>query len=268
MLSLEVEKLLIDEEWSAISVLTDTIVSKIKIGCSGFLYKDWRGNFYPENLSQVNWFDYYAGYFDCIELNITFHRHLKKETFYKWYNETPEDFSMCLKGSRFITHVKKLKDVEMPTESFFNSAAPLKEKLKVVLWQLPSHIRYNYKSLEEFVRLIVPYKAKHAFEFRHESWITEKVVDLLHSENIALCMADCPGHLKDLPLTADFVYIRRHGRECTYSTSYTDEELEGDARRLMMYAEQDKQVYMFFNNDVSAYAPKNALTLLKMIQHG
>ena len=258
--------MLLNDEKSAISTLADINISKINIGCSGFLYKDWRGSFYPENLPQVNWFSYYVKYFDSIELNITFHRHLKKETFYKWYNETPKDFSMCLKGSRFITHVKKLKDVEMPVESFFNSASPLMEKLKVVLWQLPSHIRYNYKSLEEFVRLIVQYKARHAFEFRHESWITEKVVDLLHSENIALCMADCPDHLRELPLTADFVYIRRHGKDCSYATLYTDEEIEEDVGQIKIYAQQDKEVYFFYNNDVSAYATKNAQTMIKMIR--
>lgn len=240
--------------------------SRIKVGCSGFLYKDWKGNFYPEEISKKSWFKYYVQHFDSIELNITFHRLLKKETFHRWYRETPDDFSVCLKGSRFITHIRKLKDVDMPLESFFNVASPLMDKLKVVLWQLPNHVKCNYKSLEDFVRILSRYEVRHAFEFRHESWLSDKVVNLLQSENIALCMADCPEFIVDLPLTADFVYIRRHGKDCSYATSYTEEELLQDAVRLRSYVEQEKTAYIFFNNDVSAFAPHNALELLSLLQ--
>lgn len=238
----------------------------LKAGCSGFLYKDWRGAFYPQDLDRVSWFKYYQSFFDTVELSITFHRLLKKETFFRWYKETPDNFSMCLKGSRFITHIKKLKDVELPLDTFFNSASTLQHKLKVVLWQLPPHIKYNYKSFELFVQLLTAYKVRHAFEFRHESWITEKVVKLLHSENMAFCMADCPEHLIDLPVTADFVYMRRHGKTCSYDTLYTEEEITEDFNRIKSYIEQNKTVYIFFNNDAQGFAPKNAVQLIDMFK--
>lgn len=239
---------------------------KYRIGCSGFMYDEWKGVFYPEGLPQKNWLSFYVRKLDTVELNVTFYRLLKKEAFERWHRETPEGFSFSLKGSRFITHIKKLKDAELPLSTFFNTTQALMEKLKVVLWQLPPTLKANLKTLEEFIEAIKLYPVRHTFEFRHQGWINNKVFKLLSKENIALCMADWPPFIDDLPLTADFVYLRRHGEGGSYSTCYTKEQLERDAKRIKAYLRQGKDVYMYFNNDAFGYAPKNAMELKAILE--
>lgn len=240
---------------------------KFRIGCSGFLYDSWRGPFYPEDLPHKKWLTFYMGKFKTVELNVTFYRLLKKEAFERWYKETPPDFTFCLKGSRFISHVKKLKDVELPLSTFFNATAPLLEKLEVVLWQLPPNLKLNMKNLEDFVEALKQFPVRHVFEFRHKSWLTKKVFSLLSASNIGVCMADWPEFIDDLPLTADFVYIRRHGERGSYATNYTPEQLKKDARKIKEYLKLGKDVYYYFNNDAFAYAPKNASELKTILEH-
>ena len=239
---------------------------KYRIGCSGFLYESWKGAFYPEGLPHKKWLSFYMGKFNTVELNVTFYRLLKKEAFERWYKETPPEFSFCLKGSRFITHVKKLKDVELPLATFFNATAPLLEKLDVVLWQLPPNLKLNMKNLEEFVENLKRYNVRHVFEFRHKSWLSKKVFKLLSTANIAVCIADWPAFIEDPPITADFVYIRRHGEGGNYSTNYSSEQLKKDAKMIKDYLKLGKDVYYYFNNDAFAYAPKNAIELKMRVE--
>ena len=239
---------------------------KYRIGCSGFLYESWKGAFYPEDLPHKKWLSFYQEKFNTVELNVTFYRLLKKEAFERWYKETPPDFTFCLKGSRFISHVKKLKDVELPLSTFFNVTAPLMEKLDVILWQLPPNLKLNIKNLEDFIENLKQYPVRHVFEFRHKSWLSKKVSKLLSAANIAVCMADWPDFIDDLPVTADFVYLRRHGEGGNYSTNYTPEQLKHDAKRIKEYLKQGKDVYFYFNNDAFAYAPKNAIELRTILE--
>ncbi|UCH80987.1 MAG: DUF72 domain-containing protein [Nitrospiraceae bacterium] len=239
---------------------------KYRIGCSGFLYESWKGAFYPEDLPHKKWLSFYQEKFNSVELNVTFYRLLKKEAFERWYKETPPDFTFCLKGSRFISHVKKLKDVELPLSTFFNVTAPLMEKLDVILWQLPPNLRLNIKNLEDFVEILKTYPVRHVFEFRHKSWLSKRVCKLLSSANIAICMADWPEFINEVPITADFVYIRRHGEGGNYSTNYTPEQLKHDAKQIKEYLKQGKDVYYYFNNDAFAYAPKNAIELRTILE--
>jgi len=240
---------------------------KYRIGCSGFLYDSWKGAFYPEDLPHRRWLSFYMEKFNTVELNVTFYRLLKKEAFERWYKETSPDFNFCLKGSRFITHVKKLKDVELPLSTFFNATAPLLEKLGVILWQLPPNLKLNMKNLEDFIENLKRYPVRHAFEFRHKSWLTKKVMGLLSASNIALCMADWPDFINELPITANFVYIRRHGEGGNYATNYSTEQLKIDAKKIKEYLKQGKDVYYYFNNDAFAYAPKNALELNGILEN-
>lgn len=240
---------------------------KYRIGCSGFLYDSWRGPFYPDNLPHKKWLSFYIEKFNTVELNVTFYRLLKKEAFERWYKETQPDFTFCLKGSRFISHVKKLKDVELPLSTFFNATAPLLEKLEVVLWQLPPNLKLNMKNLEDFIENLKAYPVRHVFEFRHKSWLTKRVFNLLSASNIALCMADWPDFIDELPLTADFVYIRRHGERGSYATNYSTEQLKTDAKRIKDYLKLGKDVYFYFNNDSFAYAPKNAIELKTILEN-
>lgn len=222
--------------------------------------------FYPEDLPHRRWLSFYMEKFNTVELNVTFYRLLKKEAFERWYKETTPDFIFCLKGSRFITHVKKLKDVELPLSTFFNATAPLLEKLGVILWQLPPNLKLNLKNLEDFIENLKRYPVRHAFEFRHKSWLTKKVINLLSASNIAICMADWPDFINELPVTADFVYIRRHGEGGNYATHYTTEQLKNDAKRIKEYLKQGKDVYYYFNNDAFAHAPKNGLELKAILE--
>ena len=242
-----------------------TDMQKCKIGCSGFMYDAWKDNFYPEELPQKNWLSFYGEKFDALELNVTFYRLLKKEAFERWYKETSPGFSFSLKGSRFITHVKKLKDVELPLSTFFNATAPLMEKLEVVLWQLPPNLKANLKVLKEFIEALKPYPMRYAFEFRHKSWMNSKVFKLLSIYNIAVCMADWPPFIEEVPLTADFIYIRRHGKGGNYSTPYATEQLKKDAKKIKAFMKEGKDVYIFFNNDAFGYAPQNAKELREII---
>jgi len=241
-------------------------MKRYRIGCSGFLYDSWRGGFYPEDLPHREWLSFYAKRFNTVELNVTFYRLLKKEAFERWYHETPPDFAFSLKGSRFITHIKKLKDVELPLSTFFNITGPLQEKLEVVLWQLSPTLRLNLRSFERFIKFLEPYPVRHAFEFRHKSWICKSVISLLSDNNMAACMADWPDFIDELPLTADFVYMRRHGEEGNYSTDYTTEQLKRDANRIKEYLKAGKDVYIYFNNDAFGYAPKNAKELCEILE--
>lgn len=239
---------------------------KYRIGCSGFLYDSWRGGFYPEDLPHKEWLNFYAAKINSVELNVTFYRLLKKEAFDKWYRETPPDFSFVLKGSRFVTHIKKLKDVEMPLSTFFNITTPLSEKLEVVLWQLPPNLKVNLRSLEDFIEALRQYPARHVFEFKNKNWLNKKVLKILLSANIAVCMSDWPDFPDEVPVTADFVYLHRLGEEGKYASSYTTEQLQKDAKMIKEYLKQGKDVYIYFNNDAFGYAPKNAMELKVILE--
>jgi uncharacterized protein YecE (DUF72 family) len=240
------------------------ILADLRIGCSGFLYDHWRKNFYPEDLPKNYWLDFYSKHFSTVELNVTFYKLPDRETFSKWYSSTPDDFIFSLKGSRFVTHVKKLKDCEEPVEAFFSRATLLKEKLGVILWQFPPTLPLDLERLKNFLELLGSYGMKNTLEFRNGSWINKKVVDLLTKKNVALCMADWPDFLDKLPITADFVYMRRHGEQGSYSTSYSKEFLSKDAKRIRSYLRQKKDVFVYFNNDAFGYAPQNASELIAL----
>ncbi len=239
---------------------------ELKIGCSGFNYGGWKGNFYPPDLPQKKWLDFYCKIFNTVELNVTFYRLPLASTFSKWHNETPSDFVFSIKGSRFITHIKRLLEPQEPLEIFFERALNLKEKLRVVLWQFSPSFKINIERLKFFLKLLKKYPVKNTLEFRHESWITEEVIDLCRKHNISLCTADWPEFIDELPVTSDFVYIRRHGKGGSYATCYSKAELKKDAKRIRNYLKNDKDVFIYFNNDAFGYAPKNAKELMEMLK--
>lgn len=238
----------------------------LRIGCSGFLYDHWRKNFYPEDLPKNYWLDFYSKHFSTVELNVTFYKLPDRETFIKWYSSTPDGFVFSLKGSRFVTHIKKLKDCEEPVETFFSRATLLKEKLGVILWQFPPKLTVDFERLKTFLELLSSFEMKNTLEFRNKTWLNKKVIDLLTKKNVALCMADWPDFLDKLPLTADFVYIRRHGQQGSYATSYSKEFLIKDAKQIKSYLREKKDVFVYFNNDAFGYAPQNASELITLMQ--
>ncbi len=238
---------------------------EIRIGCSGFSYKHWKDVFYPHGLPERKWLQYYSSVFSSIELNVTFYHLPTEAAFNAWYRDTPSGFQFAVKGSRYITHVKRLVDPAEAVEKFFQGASLLKEKLQVVLWQFPPAYKLNLERFSSFLIFLQGYQFRHAFEFRNESWIVPGVIDLCRKHNAALCMADSPDYLDKLPVTSDFVYIRRHGHGAKYAGRYSTEQLAGDAARIARYREQGKDVFIYFNNDAYGYATMNALELLEML---
>ncbi len=241
-------------------------MARVLVGCSGFSYKDWKGTFYPAELPGRRWLSHYSGIFPTVELNVTFYRLPRTETFAKWYGETPEGFSFALKGSRLITHLKRLKDVEGLVDEFFARAFTLKEKLTAVLWQFPSSFSIESGRLERFLVHLDRYPVWNALEFRNSSWVTEGVAATCRARGVAMCMADWPDFLKELPVTAGFVYLRRHGEEGNYASSYSTAVLEEDARRIKSYLNDGTDVFIYFNNDARGYAPNNARELLSLLK--
>ena len=241
-------------------------MSCVKIGCSGFLYDHWKGTFYLHELSKRQWMEHYCKKFQTVELNVTFYRLPEKETFSRWYSESPANFVFSLKGSRFITHVKKLKSPVEPLDVFFSRANALREKLGVILWQFPPDFKADPEKLKEFLEALSQYKVRNTFEFRDKSWINKKIVSLLEKNNMGMCMADWPEFLCDLPVTSDFVYMRRHGVDGKYISCYNTEQLKTDAKFINRFLKQGKDVFIYFNNDAHGHAPKNAKELRDILK--
>ncbi|KAF0216250.1 MAG: hypothetical protein FD174_3704 [Geobacteraceae bacterium] len=242
------------------------LMADMEIGCSGFDYPHWRGGFYPEGVPRSKWLEYYRTIFSSVELNVTFYRLPKPETFDKWYGETPSGFVFSLKGSRFITHLKRLRDPAEPLDRFFDAALHLGEKLKVVLWQFPPQFAANLERLSTFLELLARYPVRNTLEFRNASWLAADVVDLCREHNVGLCMADWPEFIDEPPVTADFVYIRRHGHGGDYAGCYSRDELGRDARRIRGYLGEGRDVFIYFNNDAYGFAPQNARELMGMLK--
>ena len=230
------------------------------IGTSGWVYRHWREVFYPAKLAQSKWLEFYTRHFPTVEINNSFYRLPTEKAFSNWRQTSPEGFIYAVKVSRFITHIKRLRDVEEPIQTFLSRARLLKEKLGPLLYQLPPNMHRNDERLNSFLSLL-PGELRHVLEFRHESWLDEGVFDILRQHNVGLCVFDMPGLSCPLLATADFAYIRFHGSSGLYYSCYTDEELEDWAKRISELAKSLDAVYIYFNNDAEGYAIQNAQLL-------
>lgn len=297
-------------------------MGEIFIGTSGWQYPHWRGVFYPEDLPQKEWLLYYAKYFDTVEVNATFYHQMRKETFKKWRETVGDDFVFSIKGSRFITHIKRLKDCQEELKRFFeaakavtfsarpresnqreggpsfvagdsrasgagaalgNSLASLgqfpfpsdalgqnqhgdftKGSKNVILWQLPPGMKADLERLKKFLE-ILPNEWRQAFEFRDKSWLNEKIYELLKDYNCALVIQDSPYWPTAEVVTADFVYLRFHGRQSLYASCYSDSELDFLSKKMKQWLKKGLDVYGYFNNDAQGYAIDNARTLKKFV---
>ncbi len=239
------------------------------IGCSGFVYRHWRGVFYPEELSQYRWLEYYAEKFDTVELNVTFYRLPNPSSFKSWKKRTPDDFIFVIKGSKLITHQKMLKDVESAVDELIERASLLEAKLGPILWQLkPSH-KIDLEVLKDFTALLKEKypNLRHAFEFRNKTWFEPEVYKILKKANMTFCHADWPTNLPQPSDDFPYIYIRRHGPEGqAYRGCYSEKQLKDLAKKIKKWLNQGKDVYVYFNNDIEGYAPQNALQLKKLIE--
>lgn len=241
------------------------------IGTSGWQYRHWGdGVFYPKELKQKQWFDYYCQYFDTVEINNTFYHLPGREVFENWRKKSPDNFLFVIKASRFITHLKKLNNPQESTQKFLQHAAGLGEKLGVVLFQLPPFWNLNLERLQKFVKYLRTQKIipdlKVAIELRNPTWNQSVVFEILKSANIALCFADWPDLKIEGPVTADFVYIRRHGSTSLYSSNYSMEQIQQDAEQIKKWLVKGIDSYVFYNNDAYGWALKNALSLKNIIE--
>jgi len=237
---------------------------KLYIGTSGYAYKHWEnGVFYPEGQRQKERLEYYCKYMNSVELNVTFYRLPSPAAFKGWHSRTPEGFRFAIKGSRYITHIKRLKEPRKSLELFFSRTKALREKLSVVLWQLPPNFKPNIERLKQFVdklEKIAP--CRQVFEFRHSGWFCKGVYAILKKHNMALCRADWPEYSNSAPDTANFIYIRRHGQAGNlYGGCYSREQLQKDIDYIR---EKKKDSYVYFNNDAEGWAIKNAISLREM----
>ena len=237
---------------------------KYYIGCSGWHYDHWRALYYPEGLPKSKWLQFYVKEFSTVELNNSFYHLPSEKAFVTWRESTPDNFLFAVKVSRFITHIKRLRNLDSAVENFLSRACLLQDKLGPLLYQLPPNMKRNDEVLENFLSLL-PQKYQHAFEFRHDSWIDDSVFHILQQYHVGLCVFDMPGFTCPLVATTDFAYIRFHGSHSLYSSCYSDEELSQWAQKIIQLDEKAKAVYIYFNNDAEAFAIRNALTLAKFI---
>ena len=268
---------------------------RLFVGISGWTYKPWRGVFYPEGLAHRRELEYASRRMSSIEINGSFYSLQTPASYRRWHDETPPGFVLAVKGSRFITHMQKLKDPEVALANFFASGVlRLGEKLGPILWQFPPMFRFDAERLAGFfsqlprntdaalslarhrdhrlkgrARLAVDARRKlrHAVEIRHPSFLCTEFVALLREHDVGLVVADTAGKWPRMfDVTSDFVYVRLHGDVKIYTSGYTKRALAQWARRIRAWDRAGKDVYVYFDNDVKVRAPFDALALMKKLR--
>ncbi len=241
---------------------------KIFIGCSGWSYDHWVGKFYPTNLEKKKWLNYYAQHFKTVEVNMTFYRFPFPNLLKSWRTKTPPDFKFTFKGNRLITHVKKFENTEEFVQKFLMLLDLVEDKLACILWQLPPSLHFSAENralLDNFLSYFVLDKRNIIIEFRHKSWWNEETYKLLSEHNAGFCIVSSPSLPDDFVITSDIGYIRFHGASAWYRHDYSREELEDWAGQIKG-AKNCKAIYCYFNNDYEAYAPKNAMALINLLE--
>jgi uncharacterized protein YecE (DUF72 family) len=238
--------------------------ARITVGCSGWNYGHWRhGVFYPPRCAARNWLRFYAKHFGTVEVNMTFYRLPKAAVVARWIEETPSGFLFAVKVSRYITHVKRLRDVAPNLQILYERIAPLLESTKLgpLLWQLPPTFKRDDERLARALEQL-PREQRHAIEFRHESWFAPEVMTLLREHGVALVIGDRPEvhEFQTHELTAEFTFVRFHGGARGANGNYSHEELDEWAVRLRTWSRR-VEVFAYFNNDWEGYAIENALYL-------
>lgn len=236
----------------------------IWIGTSGYVYRHWRkGVFYPPALRARDELDYYAERFRTVELNSPFYRLPTAETFARWRDTTPDDFQFAVKASRFITHIKRLRDVGNELILFMERANELSSKLGPVLFQLPPNQQIELNRLADFLKLLST-DQRWVLEFRHPSWHTREVYQLLTNHGVALCIPVGGGLYPDRITTAPFTYIRMHrGQEP--AGGFTEDELRSWAGQVRALVKAEKDVYVYFNNDWEGFAIRDGVRFKELL---
>jgi uncharacterized protein YecE (DUF72 family) len=270
-------------------------VAATRIGISGWTYAPWRGVFYPAGLRQADELGYASQRFSTIEINGSFYSLMRPTSYAAWQRATPADFVFAVKGGRYITHFKRLRDARTALANFFASGLlALGDKLGPVLWQLPPQLRFDPDQLERFLELLpsdlreverlarehdqrlagralvdarsANRPVRHAFEVRHESFLDQRFTTLLRRYGVAVCVADAAGLYPLIEeVTADFVYVRLHGAERLYVSGYGPAELASWATKIRAWRRRKRDVFVYFDNDVKVRAPFDALNLARLL---
>ncbi|NIS37829.1 DUF72 domain-containing protein [Candidatus Saccharibacteria bacterium] len=236
----------------------------IHIGTSGWNYHHWKEVFYPTTVSAKDWLDFYTKRFQTVEINTSFYQLPAEKTFENWRKTSPQDFCFAVKASRYITHMKKLKDPQQSLEKFMSRVQILGDKMGPILFQLPPRWSYNPERLNAFLEAL-PSDYRYTFEFRDSSWWKEEIYDALSKYDVSFCIFHLAGELSPQTVTADFAYVRLHGPGDAYQGSYDQKTLSEWAKLFKKWAEQGKEIYCYFDNDQNGYAVKNASMLQEMI---
>jgi uncharacterized protein YecE (DUF72 family) len=235
-----------------------------RIGCSGWQYKHWKGVFYPAGGQTASWFEQYSQVFDTVEINNSFYRLPEPETFARWRDRAPADFIYAVKASRFLTHMKKLKDPEEPLDRLFSRLQELGPTLGPVLYQLPTGWKLDRNRLEHFLQ-VLPGGASHVIEFRDPSWYRDDVFSLLERHRVSLCLHDMHGSATGRVRVGRIVYVRLHGASGKYHGGYGPERLRRWADWLVAQL-AETPVFAYFNNDVGGHAPHDAIALRELAE--
>ena len=239
------------------------------IGTSGWSYSEWKGEFYPQKIKTAEWLNYYSKVFKCTEINTSFYHLPKQQTILNWINKVDSSFKFCPKLSRSITHIKRLKDIDEPLEQFFEVFEPAKQQLGPILIQLPPSLKFDHEIVNDFLKLLTKsYKGyKFALEARNASWISNEAFDLLTKYKIAWVISQSGvGFPYSETVTAKHIYVRFHGPEKLFDSSYDDTTLRAYAGKIKQWLKEKHDVWVFFNNTMNGHAIGNIETLQKMLK--
>jgi uncharacterized protein YecE (DUF72 family) len=239
----------------------------LRIGTSGWMYDAWKNGFYA-GISKRLWLSHISRRLNAVEIDATFYRQQKPETFEKWATQVPEDFRFAVRGHRYVSHNKKLLDVSSALHKVKEQSEGLGHKLGPILWQVPPFMRINVKRVRSFgeeLRDAWP-GARHVLEFRHESWFVPEIADTLSEFGVANCISDSGTWPRWDAVTADLVYVRLHGRPYTYSSQYDDRALASWAELARQWLSEGREVHFYFDNDSQGHAPFDAMRLTEMLQ--
>jgi uncharacterized protein YecE (DUF72 family) len=232
----------------------------IRIGCSGWSYKDWKGAFYPADIKDAERLAFYQTRFSTTEINASFYRTPQEAAVRNWAQRAPKGFVFAWKASRFITHNKKLKDCRESLDFILERMAPLGGE-GPILFQLPPNLHRDLDRLAEFIGWL-PKGRRATFEFRHDSWYEEAVFELLSAHDLALCVSDHHRAPSPWIATASFAYVRGHGPGGRYHGSYEDAQLDAWAEHIRRWRAEGRAVFSYFDNDIRSAAPADAARLI------
>jgi uncharacterized protein YecE (DUF72 family) len=235
------------------------------IGTSGWVYAGWRQHLYADTPVK-RWLQVASRTFGALEINGSFYTQIRPETYQRWRTEVPDDFRFALKGHRFVTHYKRLRECRESVIRLRDQAKHLGDKLAAVIWQLPSSFSIDLARLDDFLGSLRAWPdVRHAIELRHKSWFIDDVALRLHDANVAVCMGDAPDFPMWRAITTDLVYVRLHGHTRKYASSYSTSSLRKWAAAAKRWVAEGRDVHIYLDNDAEGHAVRNALTLQRML---